>query len=68
MGGCASLHLASEYFFFNLGFPVDALLSVYPPESELSQGGCDAVHKLDMHPLKSQHNPHAVAIKVQVQV
>lgn len=69
--GCASLHLAFKYlfiylFFFNLIFPADALLSVYP-ESELSQGGCKALHELDMHLLKSHRSPHTAAIMVQVQ-
>lgn len=57
--GCATLHLASEYFL-NLIFPPDALLSVYP-ESELSQGMCKAPHKPDLHLQDLQHNPHTVA-------
>lgn len=61
-----SIQVFIYLFFFNLIFPADALLSVYP-ESELSQGGCKALHELDMHLLKSHHSPHTAAIMVQVQ-
>lgn len=55
------------YFRSHFSHGCSPILSVHP-ESELMQGGCEALYELETLQHKSLNSPHTEAIVVQVQV